>query len=340
MIDFLSQYGLFLAKSLTFVIGALVIISTIFALSQKDKQNEGTLIITSLNEKYEETREDLQAETLSKPEYKKWVKQLKKQKKQAQKKEAPPLPRLFVLRFDGDIRASHVTELRETISAILEIAFPTDEVLVILESAGGMVHSYGLAASQLDRIRQRQLPLTVAIDKIAASGGYLMAVVADHIIASPFAIVGSIGVVAQIPNFHRFLDKHNVDFEIQTAGEFKRTLTLFGKNTDKGRKKFQEEIEETHTLFKQFITQHRPQVDITAVATGEHWHATQALEFKLLDKIQTSDDFILEKIKTAQVFELSYQIKQKLSERLVSNLFAHLEKHFVKLFHFNPSTER
>ena len=147
--------------------------------------------------------------------------------------------------------AHEVESLREEITAIISIANPSkDKVLIRLESGGGVVHGYGLAASQLQRIKSAGIPLSVAIDKVAASGGYMMACVADEILAAPFAIVGSIGVIAQIPNFNKILKKNDVEFEQITAGEFKRTLTLFGENTDKAREKFREEIEQTHDLFK------------------------------------------------------------------------------------------
>jgi len=335
MIEFLSQYGLFLAKILTLIVGILITFSAIIAIVQKGRKQDGTLVITNLNEKFIDIRDSIQEETLNKFELKHWLKSQKqesKQKKKAQKNAKDIRSRTFVVRFDGDIRAFEVTNLREIISAILQVSAPKDEVLVIVESSGGFVHGYGLAASQLDRIKQHHIKLTVAIDKLAASGGYLMACVADKIIAAPFAIVGSIGVIAQLPNFHRLLDKHNVDFEMHTAGEYKRTITMFGKNTDKGRKKFQEEIEQTHELFKQFITAHRPQVNIAEVATGEHWHAITALQYKLVDKIQTSDDFILHKIKDSNVFEISYEEKQKLSDRLSRNIFQSLETLLLKLF--------
>ena len=179
--------------------------------------------------------------------------------------------RVFVLNFDGDWKASAVNLFREEITAILCVAKPQDEVVVRLESSGGVVHGYGLAASELQRIKDHHIPLTIAVDKVAASGGYMMACVADKILAAPFAIIGSIGVLAQLPNFHRFLKKHDVDFEQITAGQYKRTLSLFGENTSDGRKKFQTEINEAHQLFKQFITEHRPQIDIDKLATGEYW---------------------------------------------------------------------
>lgn len=330
MIEFLSEYGLFLAKTLTLVIGILVVFSTLFSLAQRTRSEGGTLTITSVNQKMTEIRQSLLGEIFSKGEWKKWVKEQKKAAKEKKKTDAES-NRLFVVRFDGDMRASQVTPLRECISAIVEIANPKDEVLVVLESPGGFVPNYGLAASQLQRIREHKLNLTVAIDKCAASGGYLMACVANTILAAPFAIIGSIGVVGQLPNFHRLLKKHNIDFELHTAGEYKRTLTIFGENTDKDREKFQEEIEETHTLFKEFIAMHRPSVVLSEVATGEHWHAAVAKKLNLIDGLQTSDDFILDKTKSHDVYELAYEVKPKLSERLFGGMSLAVENTLLKL---------
>ncbi|MDC0524502.1 protease SohB, partial [Porticoccaceae bacterium] len=195
-------------------------------------------------------------------------------------------------------------------------ATPKDEVLLRLESSGGMVHSYGLASSQLDRLRKKNIPLTVCVDKVAASGGYMMACVADKILAAPFAIIGSIGVIAQMPNFNKVLKKHDVDFELLTAGEHKRTLTMFGENTDKGREKFIEELEETHELFKDYVSTRRPQVDIDKIATGEIWYGARAQDMALIDDIQTSDEYLVSRIEEADVFKISYVFKKKLHERL------------------------
>ena len=222
---------------------------------------------------------------------------------------------MFVLDFDGDIRASAVSHLRQEITALLTIANKDDEIMVRLTSPGGMIPHYGLAASQLQRIRQREIPLTIAVDKVAASGGYMMACVANKIIAAPFAIIGSIGVLAQIPNFHRLLEKHHVEFEQLTAGEYKRTLTMFGKNTKEARGKMQEELEETHELFKDFITQNRNQIDIHQVATGEHWFASKAKEFNLIDDLQTSDDYLLQASNHRDVYHLSYHKHKSLAKR-------------------------
>ena len=228
-----------------------------------------------------------------------------------------------------------VSSLREEITAILTVATSDDEVFVRLESGGGMVHGYGLASSQLDRIRQKDIPLTISVDKVAASGGYMMACVANHIISAPFAILGSIGVIAQIPNFSKILKKNDVDFEQITAGEFKRTLTMFGENTDSAREKFAEEIEETHELFKTFVSEHRPSLDIAKVATGEHWFGLKAHELGLVDVIQTSDDYLMQASKDKKILAIKYATKKGLAEKLSKAATLSIESIFSKLWQNN-----
>jgi len=224
--------------------------------------------------------------------------------------------RVFVLDFNGDIRASEVDLLREEISAVLSFAGENDEVVLRLDSAGGMVHTYGLAASQLERIKSAKIKLTICVDEVAASGGYMMACLADKLIAAPFAILGSIGVVAQLPNFHRVLKKHGVDYETFTAGEYKRTVTMFGENTEKGKDKFVEEIQDTHLLFKEFVSQARPCIDIDAVATGEVWFGKRAIEHKLIDELNTSDDHLMKICANSDVFQVRYELKKSFGERI------------------------
>lgn len=328
--EFLTEYGLFLAKVVTFVIAAVVVVSIIVASTQKDRgddEDDGELQIRKLNEKYRKLRESIQARLMSEHERKTWSK-AKKKKEKAEKKagktkkadvdtpeESPA--RIYVLDFDGDIKASDTDPLRRAISAVLSVAEPgKDEVVIRLESGGGLVHSYGLAAAQLDRIRSKGIHLTACVDKVAASGGYMMACVADRIVASPFAILGSIGVVAQLPNFHRLLKKNNVDFEVLTAGEHKRTMTIFGENTDKGRQKFLDDLEDTHDLFKDYVSERRPELDIAAVATGDIWFGKRALEVKLIDEIKTSDEYLIEACERADVVSVSFERKRTLPEKL------------------------
>lgn len=317
--EFLSEYGLFLAKAITIVVATLAIIGGIVALLTRSQiKSKEHLEIKHLNRDYEAMANALQAAMLSKKAFKAKLKEMKKQHKAEEQGKAPPRRKLFVLNFHGDIRATEVAELREEITAVLTVATPEDEVLLRLESPGGIVHSYGLAASQLLRLRENKIGLTVAVDKVAASGGYLMACVADRIIAAPFAVVGSVGVVSQLPNFNRLLRKNDIDFEQFTAGEYKRTVTLFGEITDKGREKFQQEIEEVHDLFKNFVKEHRSKMDLDRIATGEHWYGAQALALDLIDELRTSDDYLLAASKTADLFEVNYIGKKPLMARLLS----------------------
>ena len=327
--EFLTEYGLFLAKIVTFVVAALVVISVVMSAAQKDRgdhEGEGELKIRKLNEKYEKLRETIQSRLMSDQQRKLFQKARKKEQK-AEKKAAKAKKdsdehedsrgRVYVLDFDGDIKASDTDPLRRAITAVLSIADPEkDEVVIRLESGGGLVYSYGLAAAQLDRIRSKGVRLTACVDKVAASGGYMMACVADRIVASPFAILGSIGVVAQLPNFHRFLKKNDVDFEVLTAGEHKRTMTIFGENTDKGRQKFLADLEDTHGLFKEYVSERRPDLDIAAVANGDIWFGKRALEVKLIDEIKTSDEYLIEACDRADVVSVAYQRKRSLPEKL------------------------
>ncbi|MDX1551464.1 MAG: protease SohB [Marinobacter sp.] len=328
--EFLTEFGLFIAKTVTLVVALLVIVSVIMSAAQKDKDDhggDGELRVRKLNEKYRKLRESLQARLRSESERKAFEKSRKKAEKAKEKAakakrkagdaDEDAKPRVYVLDFDGDIKASDTDSLRRSITAVLSVAEPeTDEVVIRLESGGGLVHSYGLAAAQLDRIRAKGIKLTACVDKVAASGGYMMACVADRIVASPFAILGSIGVVAQLPNFHRFLKKNDVDFEVLTAGEHKRTLTIFGENTDKGRAKFLEDLEDTHVLFKEYVGERRPGLDLTAVANGDIWFGRRALEVNLIDEIKTSDEFLIEACDRADVISVSYQRKRTLPEKL------------------------
>ncbi|MGF1690655.1 protease SohB [Photobacterium kagoshimensis] len=328
--DFLFDYGLFLAKIATVVIAIIGILIVAKGLNGRHGSPKGELEVTDLTEQYKHTVHQLEGHLYDKALLKAKEKVEKKEEKAKDKARQEEVkkaakegelsharePRLFVLDFHGSIDAKEVTSLREEITAILAVAIEGDEVLLRLETGGGMVHGYGLASSQLDRLKTAGIKLTISVDKVAASGGYMMACVGDRIISAPFAIVGSIGVIAQLPNFNKVLKKNDIEFEQITAGEFKRTLTMFGENTDKAREKFQDEIEETHGLFKDFIAVHRPELDLEKVATGEHWFGQQAHELGLVDEIGTSDDFITQACKDREVLNIRYVRRKKLAEKL------------------------
>ncbi|THA00924.1 protease SohB [Rodentibacter pneumotropicus] len=343
-LDILTGYGIFILEILTILLVITAIAAFIISAHRTKEAAQGELVITNLSEELEDRVKYLRDFHLSDEELKQQKKVEKKAEKQKTKdlkaklKKGEPLekskPSVYVLDFKGDISASQTTALREEVSAILNVTKPDDEVLLRLESPGGVVHGYGLAASQLARLKQKGIKLTIAIDKVAASGGYMMACVADKIIAAPFAIIGSIGVVAQVPNIHRLLKKHDVDVDVMTAGEFKRTVTMLGENTEKGKQKFQQELEETHGLFKQFVQQNRPHLDVNKVATGEHWFGTQALELQLIDGISTSDDLLLDMMKDKLVIGVNYKIKtpflKKLGQQVEESVDALIQSYMNK----------
>jgi serine protease SohB len=316
--EFFAAYGLFLAELATFV-AVLIVVVAVIASSRRRGHAEG-LTIEHLNRKYEDAADELKLAIEGKGQYKKAVKARQKERKRedkARSKHESTKPRLYVLDFKGDLRATAAGSLREEVSAVLRVAKPGEQVLVRLENSGGTVHEHGFAASQLVRLKQHGLKLVVAVDKVAASGGYLMACVADRLIAAPFAIVGSIGVLAQLPNFHRLLEEKGIDFEQIMAGRYKRTLTVFGKNTEEGRAKLQQEVEDIHALFKAQIREHRPQVDVDRVATGEHWYGVRALDLNLVDELATSDDVLIEAAKEHDVYHLAYKRRRNWQERFL-----------------------
>jgi serine protease SohB len=330
--EFFSLYALFIAKAVTVVVVILLLVAIIASCAGRNKgkkHGKGRLVVTHLNKELEQREQTIKAVILSKAEYKQGVKQVKKQQKQSeQSKETSEnaKKRIYVVDFSGDIKATAVASLRQVITAVLTTAKPQDEFVLCLESAGGLVHSYGLAASQLDRVKRHGMALTVCVDKVAASGGYLMACVAHKILAAPFAVIGSIGVVAQLPNFNRLLKKNNIDLELHTAGQYKRTLTLFGENTDQARAKFKQDLADTHELFKAFVSEHRSQLDLAEVATGEHWFGRKALGLKLVDELKTSDEYLLEQYKNADLYQVSYQVKKSLADRFSHLVQLSLEK--------------
>ncbi len=349
MTEFFLSYGLFALKTLTLVglVGLLVvlIISSVLRSTERERDH---FEIHKLNERIEREREMIASALMDDAAHHAFEKDRRAREKRERKarkkdlartKKRPPVPevdqarrQVFVLDFDGDLAATAVGSLRREVSALLSLPSRPDEIVVRLESSGGLVHSYGLAASQLERVKASGVKLTVCVDKVAASGGYMMACVADKILAAPFAVLGSIGVVAQIPNFHRLLKKNDVDFELMTAGKYKRTLTVFGENTSEGRAKFQEELESTHGLFKEFVSSQRPVIAIDEVATGEVWLGKQALEKNLVDDIKTSDAYIAERCAEADVFEIRFEKKKSLQDKLASSLETAADRVLARLF--------
>jgi serine protease SohB len=328
--DFLMDLGLFSGKVVVITLAIGIILVLFFGLLLKARHSKPLLTIENMNKRFEDMARALKAQILDGKAAKAAAKAAKKKAK-SEKKSPKDRKRIYVLEFIGDVRAVHVENLREEITAILTVGRPgRDEVVVIVESPGGMAHAYGLAAAQLMRVRQAGIQLTIAVDKVAASGGYMMACTGDKILAAPFAILGSIGVVAQVPNFHRLLKKHDVDYEEMTAGEFKRTITVFGEITDKGKRKFLDQLEETHALFKAFVKENRPKLSLEQVATGEYWFGRRALELNLVDEIISSDDYLFRHREDADIYRVEMKVQKRWSEKLAENIAALVVGSFEK----------
>jgi serine protease SohB len=315
MIEYLLNYSYFALKTLTIVLLIFLPIILIIRGKSSDRNDTTKIAIEHINANFEDSKLAFETVLSDKKKLTKYRKDLKNSRKKNSK--SPHKKRSFICQFEGDIKASQVEQLRREITAILLVASSDDEVIVVLNSGGGTIHGYGLAASQLSRIRDKGITLTVCVDSIAASGGYMMACVADKLSAAPFAIVGSIGVIAQIPNFNKVLKEKNIEYEQITAGEHKRTLTMFGENTLEGRTKFQSELDEAHELFKEFVMRFRPNLDVDKIATGEHWFGAKALELGLVDEIATSDEVIMQRVLSRDVYRIKAERKKSAIERLI-----------------------
>ncbi len=344
MLTFFYDYGFFILKLCTIfaVLGiGVLFIFKLFFLRSSDDSERFEVQISSVNDRHRELVESLELDMMDEKESKKAKKAQEKLRKQEEKEKEKDKEgknqdsqRFFVLHFDGDVEASAVECLRREISILLELYQTGDEVILCLDNSGGYVHAHGLAASQLLRLKQKKIPLTICVDMVAASGGYLMACVADRIVSAPFAMIGSIGVMTQVPNFHKLLKKFDSDYEVLTAGKYKRTMTMFGENTEESREKVKEELQLTHELFKDFILAQRPKLssdELNQIATGEVWYGSQALALGLVDEIKTSDEWILEQMQKGEVFELEVIQHQSFREKfhlaIQNALFAYRIKH-------------
>nr|WP_298059651.1 protease SohB [uncultured Halomonas sp.] len=332
-----------IADIITFLVQTTIVMAllgfgfVLVARAKQDQDNDLKLHIEPFNEQRRHRVRRLRMAATLPAARKKLLKTFRHEDKKRQKakkseQEAAQEPRVWVLDFHGDLKASQAEHFAQEVSAIIEVATQNDEVVIRLESAGGLVHAYGLAAAQLDRLRTAGLTTTVCIDKVAASGGYLMACTAQHIKAAPFAVIGSIGVVAQVPNIHRLLKRHDIDVELLTAGKYKRTLTVLGENTEEGKAKFLEDLENTHRLFKSYVAERRPAMDIETLATGEIWYGSEALPQLLVDSVGTSEAYLVERMAQARVYTVKLEPRKTVSRKLGLAVSAGIEKAALKAF--------
>ena len=330
--EILTDYLIFLLKVFTIALAITIPMLIVIGSSKSKGQTRGKLSITNLSNKFEEMGNAVKGSVMNPKELKKFNKEISKDKKKKDKGKDKANDSVFVLNFKGDIQASEVQKLKQEVNAILLSDTECKEVVIRVESGGGSAYAYGLCAAELKRLVDNEINLTVCIDKVAASGGYLMSCVATKIIAAPWAIVGSIGVIAQLPNFHRLLKKNSIDFEMHTAGAFKRTLTTLGENTDEGRNKFKSDLEDLHLIFKNFVKEQRPQVDTEIVATGETWQGDEAVKVGLVDSLETSDNYLIGLSKDAKLFEIEFVEKKNLTERFAISMQIVIEKSLIKFY--------
>jgi serine protease SohB len=294
-----------------FIFVSLALVSIVKGFKNLSKGNSDSVEITNLNKKYKKLTNLAKSVLMNKPK--------KKVKTILELEDEISHHKVYYLTFKGDIMAKAVDQLSEEITVLLNIAKDGDEVVLNLESPGGVVHGYGLAAAQLDRIKKAKLKLTICVDKVAASGGYMMACVGDEIVAAPFAILGSIGVVMEYPNFYELLNKVGVKYQQLTAGQYKRTISPFLEPSKEGTEKAKDDLSRTHKLFKDHITAHRKNVDIEKVATGETWYGSECIANGLIDSINTSDEVIQGKMSRNTVFKIKYKEPKK-PIKLISHL--------------------
>lgn len=333
MTSFFFEIGLFAGKFLIVVlaIAVLMILISAAVAGQKKMKKKKPLEVTDLGEELQNYSLKMKLHTHPVKQVKKEIKTLKKKKDKEKKEKDSKLKHAYVLDFKGDIEASQVERLREEISILLKTADPkTDEVILRLNNRGGAVYAHGLGASQLQRLKDKGFHLTICVDEIAGSGGYLMACVANKILAAPFAYLGSIGVLYQTPNFHRFLQKQDVDFEEHHAGKYKRTVTMFGEPTDEKRQKLQQDLKEIHNHFKNYVVQHRPKLNMEKVATGEVWLGLTAKELGLIDEISTSDDYILSLLENKKVYHICLKQKEPSGLQKLLKKSAQITEDFFK----------
>ncbi len=316
--NFWIDFGGFALRSfwIAAMIALVVVIPIIFG-ARTQKRREEDVKVSSLDERFDLMEAQIRVAT----DGAKGAKAFLKERKKAAKLHDDSAKRVYLVAFKGDPMASgHAAFARKITAALMAARAGKDEIVVTLHSPGGLVSAYGLMAAQMQRVRRAGVELTACVDQVAASGGYMMAVVANRIVAAPFAVVGSIGVVAQVPNVNRLLKKIDVDYEELTAGEHKRPISVLAPITDEGREHFRHKLEETHVAFKDFVRENRPALNVEAVGDGDYWYATDALKLGLIDAISTSDEYLMNQRGKARLFVSDAPEKKTLMKALFGRL--------------------
>lgn len=211
-----------------------------------------------------------------------------------------------VLRFEGDTMATGRQDFARMVDEVLHNKERIQRVIVVVNSPGGGVSVYGQMFAGMERMRNAGVDVTACVDTYAASGGYLMSVPAQRIIAAPFAMVGSIGVVSEFMNFNKLLRRLGVEPMTITAGELKRTVTPLSEVTEENKAAYKAQLEAIHRQFIAVVKKYR-EVDADRVCTGNHWTAAESVELKLnlVDGLATSQEYLFEANQTEDLVTIS-----------------------------------
>jgi protease-4 len=137
-------------------------------------------------------------------------------------------------------------------------------------------------------------PLVAFVDGTAASGGYITAMAADHIVARDTSLVGSIGVLFQYPDVSALLDHVGVKVEAVKSAPLKAEPSGFSPTSPEARAALQQVVDDTYGWFKRLVQErrHLNDAELAVVSTGQVFTGHQGIPLKLVDALGTERDAI------------------------------------------------
>lgn len=203
---------------------------------------------------------------------------------------------LAVIRVDGviagtgDYYSGYITP--EYFLDMIEMAEDDERVKAIVlrvDSPGGTVAASEEIATY---VKECEKPVVVSVGDVGASGAYMISSQADSIWANPGSSVGSIGVIAQIPNVSGLLDMVGVEFQTFTAGEYKDAGSAYRDLTKEEEALIQGEVEEAYDQFIDIVAEGRglERAKVEELAIGWTWSGVRAKELGLVDEVGTYRD--------------------------------------------------
>ncbi|WP_343192796.1 S49 family peptidase [Buchnera aphidicola (Taiwanaphis decaspermi)] len=305
--EFIYSYILFIIKTLSvlFFLHLFSKIIIIYILKKNDIYLNNTLKVELLNNHYKKLKNDLSF--------------FQKKKIINQKNVYNKKSNLYILDYNDKIKKNKIKKLREEISSIILVAKKNDEVLLRLENTSDIVYEYGLVIAQLQRLRKKGIKLIISIDKIVSNGGYIIACVADHISASPFSIIGPINIVVNIPNIDKYTQTSNLNNQLNDCNTFTK-LTLIKNNTKIYVNKIFNKLDIKKYIRNSFIKDMRPSLNLNKIFNQNYWIGENAINEKLIDSINTSDDILFSKKDTHNLLKIKYVYKSNIVEKYIVTL--------------------